>query len=76
MQFIVETSGTLLPHHKSGRLRIISLMADAREKISADIPTAREEGYDLIAGTYNLLARACRHAGSGGGDARQGDRTA
>jgi tripartite-type tricarboxylate transporter receptor subunit TctC len=46
----------LLPHHKSGKLRIISSMAEAREKISPDIPTAREAGYDLIAGTSNLLA--------------------
>ncbi len=56
VQFIVETSGTLLPHHKSGKLRIISAMAEAREKIAPEIPTSREEGYDLIAGTCNLLA--------------------
>lgn len=56
VHFIVETSGTLLPHHKSGRLRIVSAMADAREKVTPDIRTAREEGLDLIAGTYNLLA--------------------
>ncbi len=56
VDFIVETSGTLLPHHKSGRLRIITTMAEAREKISPEIPTSREAGYDLIAGTYNLLA--------------------
>ncbi len=56
VQFIVETSGTLLPHHKSGRLRIIGTMAEAREKVTPDIPTAKEAGYDLIAGTYNLLA--------------------
>ena len=54
--FIVETSGTLLPYHKAGRLRIIATMAEAREKVTPDIPTAREAGYDLIAGTYNLLA--------------------
>lgn len=56
VQFIVETSGTLLPHHKAGKLRIITTMAEAREKISPEIPTAREAGYDLIAGTSNLLA--------------------
>ena len=56
VDFIVETSGTLLPHHKSGRLRIITTMAEAREKIAPEIPTSREAGYDLIAGTYNLLA--------------------
>lgn len=56
VQFIVETSGTLLPHHKAGKLRIITCMAEAREKTSPDIPTSREAGYDLIAGTSNLLA--------------------
>ena len=56
VDFIVETSGTLLPHHKSGRLRIITTMAEAREKIAPEIPTSREAGYDVVAGTYNLLA--------------------
>jgi tripartite-type tricarboxylate transporter receptor subunit TctC len=56
VHFIVETSGTLLPYHKAGKLRIITTMAEEREKVLPDIPTAREAGYDLIAGTYNLLA--------------------
>lgn len=56
VDFIVETSGTLLPHHKSGRLRIITTMAEAREKIAPEISTSREAGYDVVAGTYNLLA--------------------
>jgi tripartite-type tricarboxylate transporter receptor subunit TctC len=56
VQFIVETSGTLLPYHKAGKLRIITTMAEVREKVTPEIPTAREAGYDLIAGTYNLLA--------------------
>ena len=56
VDFIVETSGTLLPHHKSGRLRIITTMAEAREKIAPEIPTSREAGYEVVAGTYNLLA--------------------
>ena len=56
VHFVIETSGTLLPQHKAGRLRIITTMADAREKIAPEIPTARESGYDLIAGTCNLLA--------------------
>lgn len=56
VHFIVETSGALLPFHKAGKLRIISTMAEAREKIAPEIPTAREAGYDLVAGTYNLLA--------------------
>lgn len=55
-QFIVETTGALMPHHKAGKLRIITTMAEAREKVTPDIATSREAGYDLIAGTYNLLA--------------------
>lgn len=56
VHFIVETTGALLQHHKSGRLRIITTMAEVREKITPEIPTSREAGYELIAGTYNLLA--------------------
>jgi tripartite-type tricarboxylate transporter receptor subunit TctC len=56
VQFIVETSGTLLPHHKSGKLRIITTMGETREKNLPDIATARESGYDILAGTCNLLA--------------------
>ncbi|KAF3996505.1 Bug family tripartite tricarboxylate transporter substrate binding protein [Glaciimonas immobilis] len=56
VQFVVETSGTLLPYHKSGKLRIITSMAEVREKNIPNIPTAREAGYDLLAGTANLLA--------------------
>jgi tripartite-type tricarboxylate transporter receptor subunit TctC len=56
VQFIVETSGTLLQHHKSGKLRIITTMGETREKNLPDIATARESGYDILAGTCNLLA--------------------
>ena len=56
VQFVVETSGALLQFHKAGKLRIICTMSEAREKIAPEIPTAREAGYDLLAGTSNLLA--------------------
>lgn len=56
VQYVIETTGTLGPYAKSGKLRIITCMAEAREKIAPDVPTAREAGYDLVAGTYNLLA--------------------
>lgn len=56
VHYIIETTGTLAPHAKSGRLRIISCMAEAREKIAPDVQTCREAGYDVVSGTYNLLA--------------------
>ncbi|MDY7545296.1 tripartite tricarboxylate transporter substrate binding protein [Glaciimonas sp. Gout2] len=56
VQMVIETSGTLMPYQKSGKLRIITTMAEARERNLPDVPTSREAGYDLIAGTANLLA--------------------
>ena len=56
VQFVIETAGTLLPYHKSGKLRIITTMADVREKIIPEIGTAKESGYELLAGTSNFLA--------------------
>lgn len=56
VQYVIETTGTLAPHAKSGRLRVITCLGEAREKIAPDVQTAREAGYDIVAGTYNLLA--------------------
>ncbi len=54
--FIVETYGTLIPHHKSGRLRIVGALAEARLPEMPEIGTAREIGLDVVAGTCNLIA--------------------
>jgi putative tricarboxylic transport membrane protein len=38
-----------LPHHKTGKVRVLAVMAPARLTGDAkDIPTAREQGYDLL----------------------------
>ncbi len=52
----VETFGTLMPHHRAGALRIVAALADMRTAIAPDVPTAKEQGFDVSAGTYNLLA--------------------
>lgn len=54
--FIVETYGTLIQHHKSGRLRIVGALAETRLPELPDIGTAREIGLDVVAGTSNLIA--------------------
>ena len=51
-----ETYGTLLPHHRAGTLRIIATLDANRTAIAPEIPTAKEQGWDVSAGTYNLLA--------------------
>ena len=54
--FIVETYGTLIQHHKAGRIRIIGALADARLPELPEVGTAQEIGLDVVAGTVNLLA--------------------
>ena len=54
--FIVETYGTLIQHHKSGRLRIVGALSEERLPELPEIGTAREIGLDVVAGTSNLLA--------------------
>jgi tripartite-type tricarboxylate transporter receptor subunit TctC len=54
--FIVETYGTLIEHHKAGRVRIVGALAESRLPELPDIGTARDIGLDVVAGTSNLLA--------------------
>ena len=54
--FIVETYGTLIQHHKAGKLRIVGALAEQRLPELPEIGTAREAGLDVVAGTSNLIA--------------------
>ena len=54
--FIVETYGTLIQHHKAGRVRIIGALAESRLPELPEVGTAREIGLDVVAGTCNLIA--------------------
>ena len=54
--FIVETYGTLIQHHRSGKLRIVVALSEQRLPELPDVGTAREAGYDVVAGTNNFIA--------------------
>lgn len=54
--YIIETFGTLMPYHKSGALRIITVMAEEPSKLAPEIEISRGAGVDVLAGTCNLLA--------------------
>ena len=54
--FIVETYGTLIPHHKAGRLRIVGALSETRLPEMPEVGTALEIGLDVVAGTCNLIA--------------------
>ncbi|HYF17286.1 MAG TPA: tripartite tricarboxylate transporter substrate binding protein [Ramlibacter sp.] len=56
VQMVIEAAGTLIQHHRAGKLRIVTLMSETRDKLLPDVQTSREEGVDLISGTCNLLA--------------------
>lgn len=42
IEMTVDTLGSLLPHHQSGRLRILALAASKRLALAPDIPTVTE----------------------------------
>lgn len=56
VQMVIEAVGTLIQHHRTGKLRIVTLMADARDRLLPEVMAAREEGLDVVSGTCNLLA--------------------
>ena len=53
---MLETLQTTLKLHRAGRLRILAVLGESRLGAAPDIPTAREQGFDVLASTYNLLA--------------------
>lgn len=44
------------PLHKEGMLRVLATMAPERWEFVSDVPTFRELGYDVVAGSYRGLA--------------------
>lgn len=54
--YIIETFGTLMPYHRAGTLRIITVMAEEPSKVAPEVATCRSAGIDVLAGTSNLLA--------------------
>jgi tripartite-type tricarboxylate transporter receptor subunit TctC len=53
---MLETLQTTQPMHAAGKLKILAVLGDARIPSAPDIPTAKEQGVDVLASTYNLLA--------------------
>ena len=53
---MLETLQTTQQHHAAGKLKILAVLGDARIPSAPDIPTAKEQGFDAVASTYNLLA--------------------
>jgi len=54
--FMLETLQTTQALDKAGKVKILAVLADSRLAAAPDIPTAKEQGVDVVASTYNLLA--------------------
>jgi tripartite-type tricarboxylate transporter receptor subunit TctC len=57
---VIGGLGSVYPHHKAGKLRVLAITAERRASYAPDIPTAAESGMPgLISGsTFALLAPA------------------
>ena len=53
---MLETLQTTQPYHAAGKLKILAVLGETRIPSAPEIPTAKEQGLDVIASTYNLLA--------------------
>lgn len=52
MDALVEPVSSLAGQHKSGQLRILAVLSDKRLAFLPDVPTAKEQGFDLTAGLF------------------------
>jgi putative tricarboxylic transport membrane protein len=55
IQMISSSVDALIPHHKSGAMRILGVATAERSKAVADVPTFREQGYDTIVGNWTAI---------------------
>jgi putative tricarboxylic transport membrane protein len=55
IQMISSSVDALIPHHKSGTMRILGVAMAQRAKVVADVPTFREQGYDTIVGNWTAI---------------------
>lgn len=52
----VTSVSSALPSVKAGKLRILAVMADKREAAIPDVPTFKESGYDVVWGSFRIVA--------------------
>ncbi len=52
MDALIEPVSSLVGQHTSGQLRILAVLGDKRLAFLPDVPTAKEQGFDLTAGLF------------------------
>jgi tripartite-type tricarboxylate transporter receptor subunit TctC len=56
ISFAVDAFTALLPQHREGKLKIISVFGEQRAAVVPEVPTAREDGFDVVIRLANYLA--------------------
>ena len=52
VQFAFSQVASTLPYAKTGRMRMLAVIAPERSKVLPDVPTIRESGYDMVVGAW------------------------
>ncbi len=55
VQFAFSQVASTLPYAKTGRMRMLAVIAPERSKVLPDVPTIRESGYDMVVGAWQGL---------------------
>jgi len=55
VQFVFLTFSSTLPFVKQNRLRMLGIVAPERASALPDVPTMREQGYDMVVGSWQGL---------------------
>jgi tripartite-type tricarboxylate transporter receptor subunit TctC len=56
VDMVIGSPAALLPHVKTGDLRAIATFGEARDPLLADVPTAKEEGFPIVATPWTGIA--------------------
>ena len=55
IDIITDTFSELYPHHQSGDIRVLAVFDTERTAVLPDVPTAQEQGYDVVLTTTRLV---------------------
>lgn len=55
VDFMPDTFTSLLPLHEAGRIKIIAVFDEERSSVAPDIPTAKEQGIDIVTRIANYI---------------------
>ena len=56
IETVVQLPQAIVPHAKSGQLRVLAVLGRARDPVFPDVPTAKEQGYDVALDMWRGIA--------------------